>query len=599
MYFTTSGTVRSAPDKIRWADNITSINMLGQCAGDTIIINGHDFGNQQPNGVDLIMTVNDICVPIFVEPNKWTDCSIEVILPQGINSSAVGFVDTGYLNYLEVRYQEAIEKANVASRCFLLHMNPIRPNLSKCPPSTSTNMITAGLPIIRDFKANSQNIVIVEPNDSIVLSWDVENSDEISIEKTSNDGLTFGGSDSIINPCGTSYNLGSPNHNMPKEYNYRLTAKNFCGTVTKNVIIICSKKPNIEIQNIEITQGIQKIDNSVKLIKYKQTVIRVFMNHGLNGFWDNEVSGVTGRIKVRTSDGIWTGWFYPINGSGSPPTSTQDASITIPDSVNRENTDDTLNFLLPAYLCRHTINIKMEIKVIGFGRPNDILPGFDETIDIPESINTSFQFHERSELTIKYIRVNNGSTPTHEDCTEVIRRSLQRIPTPDYSNIIELPGVGVQSVSNNGESIKDLLCDFDDQHNCSFIEWVTPWIFDCPEDDYAIWALITGKFYRGSAADIPSNTYITPRGSGNVTKAAHELSHCLNQPHINVCGASGGDSPRDWPNNGKLIDVPFNIEQNSTVTDDNGNDVGDIMTYCDTRWPMPKRWNELYSEIGA
>ena len=586
------------PENIRWADNITSINMLGECAGSRIIINGYDFGDEKPRGVDLIMTVNDVCVPVVVDPSKWSDSSIEVILPQGINSGPVGFANTGYLNRLRDKYSRSIRKASIASRCFLPYPNPIKPNLSKCPPSTNTNMITAGLPIIRDFKANSQDIAIVEPNDTIVLSWNVENSDEINIEKTSNEGLTFGNSNSLINPIGTSYNLGSPNHNEPKEYNYRLTAINSCGIVTKNIIIICSKKPNITIQNIEVTQGIQRTDNSVKLIKNKQTVIRVFMNHGLNGFWNNEVSGVTGRIKVYRSNNARTGWFYPINGSGSPPMSTQNASITVPNVVVRKETDHTLNFLIPAYLCEDTIRIIIEVKIVGFGRPNGGLPGFDETIEIPGSINTSFYFHERAPLTIRYIRVNNGRIPSHDVCIEVIRRSLQRIPTPDYSTITLLQGSNIECIGNDEDDIKDILSDFDDRHNCSTLESFWPFC-ECPEDDHAIWALITGETPPfGKAADIPSNTYITSGMIRHVETAAHELSHCKGQSHIEVCGAPHGDDASSWPNGGKLIDVPFDIEENSTVCDFKKG-VWDIMTYCDTRWPMPKRWNALYSNIGA
>ena len=65
--------------------------------------------------------------------------------------------------------------------------------------------------------------------------------------------------------------------------------------------------------------------------------------------------------------------------------------------------------------------------------------------------------------------------------------------------------------------------------------------------------------------------------------------------------AQGGDAPSAWPNNARLQDVPFDVTRNQALTLA-GTGVFDVMTYCGTpnnTWPMPARWDRLWTEIGS
>lgn len=435
------------------------------------------------------------------------------------------------------------------------------------------------------------------------------NAVDITLSRESADGPDFGGNTSVQNPSGSAWDLGPVSHTQPQILRYRLTAENSCGAVSADVLINAIANPGLSIEKIEVTQGIQTEQQTVPLVEDKPTVVRVYVRHGLNGFGTNRVPGVTGRVRTRQVGGAWSGWLAPINGT-QPPVPTPGASITVVANPDRARTNDTLNFLLPTGRCTGEIDIEAEISVSQYGAQGGV-GGIDDTVSQVFLSEWTFlwftlhryRFNRRRWLDIRYIRVTwNGATPTAAECEDTIRMSLQRIPTPG-ATITAVAGVGVQNppAPHNFDDVEDLVDDFDDQHNCSFFEALTEWLgSDCPVDDGAYWALVTGGASGGKAAGIPSNTYLTPVDDEN--RAPHELAHSLDQLHIEVAcpngrQASGGDSPDDWPNQGELVDVPFDIDQNTTVTDADG--VWDIMTYCGTRWTMPRRWRRLYDFIGG
>jgi len=327
--------------------------------------------------------------------------------------------------------------------------------------------------------------------------------------------------------------------------------------------------------------------------------VRVTVRHGLGGFGGNNVPNVRGRIRVRRG-GATSGWIDCANGS-TPMGPNPGGSITVSANPQRNNTDDTLNFLIPPAWCTQTVSYEIEVRVAGYGA----LAGFAGFSQQVKRYTGNFTFQVRRVLQLRYIRVNwGGSTPTAQVCFDTLRTAIPLLPTPT-ANIAALAGVAVQNVgTTNDDARDDLLDDFDDRHNCSWWEAMWEWLgADCPDDDGAIWVLIPGVFYRGRAYDIPSNVCFTPPSNGPY--AAHEMSHCLDQEHVGVmCSngqqAQGGDAPSDWPNNAQLTDVPFDVTRNRALTLA-GTGVFDVMTYCGTpnnTWPMPARWDALWNHLG-
>src|SRR4051794_5606615 len=584
---------------VTWSTGISGVTQSGACGGDTLTIRGSGFGNKQPANVVVLVPTQDGCRPAAVE--SWSNKRIIVTLPGNVSSGPVGFGDGSYIAAYGAgaARQTAIAEQIRQLWCVRVFI-PLIPPFGECPPATAFNHVRAGAAVIKAFTANWQSLTVVEPTDPITLRWTVDNADQIRIERVSATGPTFAGATSVVDPAGTSYTLPPPSNPSLSTYAYRLTATGPCGTATADVTVVAAKRPRLAISSLEVTQSIQTPSQSVRLVEYKPTVVRVSITHGLAGWGPNAVPNVTGRIRVRRG-AIASGWFDAANGS-SPMAATPGASITVPASPQRNNTNDTLNFLIPPAWCTGTSRFELEVRVDGYSASGGF-PGYSQLVT---TTSTNFTFEHRRTLELRYIRVNwGGNTPTAQNCFDTLRTAVPLLPT-STANISALAGVGVQASGGTTDSNRDdLIDDFDDRHNCSWWEALWEWLgADCPDDDGAIWVLIPGTFERGRAKDIPSNTCFTPPNNGPY--AAHELSHCLDQKHVGVmCAngqqATGGDPPSDFPNNAKLVDVPFDVTRNVALSLA-GTGVFDVMTYCGTpnnTWPMPVRWQRLWDQVGS
>jgi hypothetical protein len=584
---------------VTWSDGISGLSQSGACAGDTLTIRGSGFGKHQPAGVVVLVPTPEGCRPVPV--TSWSDKRITLTLPGNVTSGPVGFGDGSYIAAYDAWAKRQNDIADQIRHLWCAHLViPIIPPFGACPPATPFNHLRAGPAIIKAFTANWLSLAVVEPGDPITLRWTVDNAEHLQIDLLSPTGPTFAGATSLVDPTATSYTLPPPGNPSWAAYAYRLTATGPCGTVSADVTVVAAKRPRLAIAGIEVTQSIQSPSQSVRLVEYKPTVVRVTVTHGLAGWGGDSVPNVTGRIRVRRG-AILSGWFDPANGS-SPMVATPGAAITVPASPQRNNTNDTLNFLIPPAWCTGTARFEIEVRLEGYGAGSGF-PGYSELVTTTSAAST---FEHRRTLELRYIRVNwGGSTPSAQNCFDTLRKAVPLLPTAT-ANIAALAGVGVQNAGGTADSDRDdLIDDFDDRHNCSWWEALWEWLgADCPDDDGAIWVLIPGTFERGKAKDIPSNTCFTPPNDGPY--AAHELSHCLDQKHVGVMcpngrQATGGDAPSGFPNNAKLTDVPFDVTRNVALSLA-GTGVFDVMTYCGTpnnTWPMPVRWQRLWEEVGS
>jgi hypothetical protein len=588
------------PVKVTWSDGITSIESGGACAGATIIIRGQGF---PAHGTAVLMMKDaDGCRPVPVSASQWTSTAITVTLPAGVISGAVGFADAAYVAAYNAwadeqnRLGEEIRQLGCIADSSITWIAPFR----ECPPLTPFNLLSAGDAIVDSFTANGLVDALVEPGAGFQLAWTVRNAVSVRVERISASGPLFAGATAVVNPAGTTYWMSAATYTRPVTYTYRITATGPCGSASREVRIAASRRPGLSIGAIEVTQGIQNTANTVRLVESKPTIVRVTVNHSLAGFDTNAVPNVRGRIRVRRSNGVFSGWMDAANNS-NPMAPNPGAQITVPATPQRNNTNDTLNFLVPPFWNSGTVAYEVEVRVAGYGAVG-AFGGFSEQVS---RITGSFSFQRRRTLELRYVRVTwSGSTPTDQQCINTLRGAVPLLPTPT-ANIAALGGVGVQVPTSNTAGRDGLLDDFDDQHNCSAWEAFWEWAgADCPDDDGAIWVLIPGVFFQGRAFDIPSNVCFTPPNDGPY--AAHELSHCLNQKHVGLmCSngqqAQGGDAASAWPNNAQLVDVPFDVTRNTALTLA-GTGVFDVMTYCgspNNTWPMPARWDRLWNEIGG
>src|SRR5262249_41331145 len=144
------------------------------------------------------------------------------------------------------------------------------------------------------------------------------------------------------------------------------------------------------------------------------------------------------------------------------------------------------------------------------------------------------------------------------------------------------------------EAILDHLYD---QHNCNDWEsfWSTFDLAECPSDDGAYWigviansnVALNGKAKTGhNTAVVRMHSIALTATDRTRSSAAHELMHCLGYQHVNVgCAGQNPDGPYDGhPDNGNVVDIPFDPFWNNTVGTSAPGSVQDIMTYGCTRW---------------
>lgn len=589
------------PTPAVWSTGITSVDVTNACAGQKIVIRG---ANLPPRATTVVLfPTADGCRPVTVAAADWTATAITVVIPATAISGPVGFADAAYVTAYDAwaAQQNRLADEIRALGCAMGTNLPWVPPFRECPPDAGVNKVKVGAPIIDAFTANGATVAVVEPGQTIELGWTVRNTTSVRVSRVSGAGPTFGGATALDNPSTATYLLAAPTYNTPQEYRYRITATGPCASasITREVTVVATRRPALSIGGVEVTQGIQNAANTVRLVESKPTVVRVTVRHGLAGWGGDTVPNVRGRIRVYRSNGWVSPWFDAANGS-SPMAANPGSSITVVASPQRNNTDDTLNFLIPPLWNAESASYRIEVRVAGFGA-TAAFAGFDDQA----AMNTArFSFQRRRTMELRYIPVKwGGSTPSAATCDSTLRGAVPLLPTPT-ANIWQLP-VGIPAPSTDDDGRDDLLDDFDDRHNCSIWEALTEWLgSDCPDDDGAIWVLIPGVFYRGRSYDIPSNVCFTPPSDGPY--AAHEISHCLNQQHVSVmCAngqqATGGDAPGAWPNNAQLVDVPFDVTRNRALTL-SGTGVFDVMTYCgspNNTWPMPVRWDRLWDQVGG
>lgn len=594
------------PARVTWTDGIASIVLSGPCAGDTLVIHGAGFAALRQTAV-LLLPFADGCHPVAVPAASWTDAAITVTLPIGVVSGPIGFADVGYIAAYAVWVDEQNRLADEIRqfRCYRLggHFTVAEP-FGECPPDIGVNHLRAGTPIIRSFAANGQPLSVVEPGTSVVLSWTVRNAEQVKVTRVSNVGPQFGGSSFIVDPAGASYGLGPFVGDRPQEARYELLVTGPCGTVTASVAVRLRKVPVLQIVGVEVTQAIQTFrdpnapPNSIPLVALKDTIVRVYVAvENLGGFKPdgsapNEV-GISGEALVS-------------GGPLLPPLGQAKARPSA--SIERWKTDNTINFRIPASLASGSKTIRIKVWAV------------DEVETPPVGIKTRpaawpvyhpVTWIDKAPFKVRYVRISHDAIPLLSDqaAREVVLRAFDLLATPPTDiAAARIPTWNTSLDLATRDGISDLLGHIDDQHDCTFSEWLFPWEDECPDADGAVWVGVTSRTEWGGMAqahrwfNTSRNTAIVP--PERVT-AAHELGHTLSLNHVNpnVTGGLPFDDDTDFdtlPNGGGIQrGDAFDPAAGQTV---NGIGLGivdlyDFMSYAVYRWVSPANRQRVFDKF--
>src|SRR5947209_6798714 len=181
--------------------------------------------------------------------------------------------------------------------------------IEACPTCLpmNVNYFQGGPPYIEYFSANGSDAVQIAPSAALNLNWSVRYATSVEIVALP---APAGRPDELPSPTGPlnaasgSYAFPSVTGTYTWDREYELRARNTCTSpnlpVTKRVTIRMRSRPDASVGGIEATQATQffgagvhmpnaparKLDNSVRLIANKPTVVRVFVDSGQSPTFD-------------------------------------------------------------------------------------------------------------------------------------------------------------------------------------------------------------------------------------------------------------------------------------------------------------------------
>jgi hypothetical protein len=512
------------------------------CPGDIITIRGTNF-----DGVISVCFVNGSGGTIFAAPDTATSTMITVPLPEEAASGPV---------WLHIP---------VTSRLCLFEQVLSRPGLA--------GSIRVGLPNIVAFGLEG-NPGCVTRGTTVRLHWSVEPEDaEIRIVQVL-DGIETELVEGVEATGRINIETG-----IPGIYQFRIEVDNSaasCGTASDTISLqVREPTPLIEIIGVEITQAIQiydlsdptaEINNSVELIANMDTVLRVY------------VRSLT-PVPVRIAGSL------EFNGRRYSPINRPSTFIYAPASPDRTETNDSLNFLIPAADASGSeMPAAIRVFTSGYycGDVDEVWEGKLTWADLPAL-----------PVTIRRIADSDGSVISESDALDLIRSVFRRLPSP-MTAITLHPGV----FQINAGTVEDNYC-----HDGGYYFLALSVAYEhndveglWPDPHESSWL---GLHWQSRCS--PSGMMSWPWTSTCISEreavtAAHELMHTVGLGHT-VTGRESCDdlfqpvACHRLPGRatGMLLQVPFNIADNVAVSR-----AWDLMSYrgFGRRWLSPELWTE-------
>lgn len=389
-------------------------------------------------------------------------------------------------------------------------------------------------------------------------------------------------------------------------------------------------QPDLHITGLEITQGIQDLDNEMPLVAGRITVVRVYVKTLLE-----DLAGVTGALQV-TPPGKSPTVVLPSNGPVVATTSGSDRNIA----------DETLNFLLPpetttptgqgstkllAYIYSGHPNSPEELEPQSF---NNFKTGFVEFHAVPALAIRTFPIHLHAPAVVGPDVTFGGTLADLFTGGEVFVAAYRYLPTHE---LIPLPGATLYPPAHFLPLpwLPPFLREWDlsqdgqeSQVNSVLLDY---WEQTTPEDEFE-------QFYGMMAPDHPAawgglSNGTVAHGNMSVSKSpdwyhftggktmAHELAHNVGFKH-NLCKGNepSGGAVEPYPYSGPpcslattdpggwygfdvvwqslaYLDGPAVISNNpSPATLNKG---FPVMGYLNPRWADPYYWCRQLEHFGV
>lgn len=399
---------------------------------------------------------------------------------------------------------------------------------------------------------------------------------------------------------------------------------------------------NMYITGIEVTQGIQNLNNSVKLIKNRRTFVRVFVKAE-----GTSVSGVTAQLSAPS---IGAGPLQPVNPVGT--------KITVRTNPDRNDLDQSFLFELPWNWTKEN-SLNLQANLNPYKVPLE--PNYGDNVS-----NIAVSLDNSPALSVEFFRLNyNLNNTTYsprisEDVLKTYSWIMRAYPIGGAVGEYFKPrlwdvdgGTGLGSLVNRSNFLCTLVYPDPDDRNLCASYFTNGWLF------YYRIATMFGvlnvglkadAFYYGMISDASNNfprgqavydrTSVGPAGtpgqffglgSGWDTDgsyadwyAAHEIGHSLGRAHPNA----GSDDPatkdvfencrhsRSDPNfpygNTSSASAPIGPGDGSMEGFDFGDPTfgigravlpsatwNDVMSYCASQWISDYTYQGMYNYMSS
>ena len=551
---------------------VTSLQPADACPGQVMLIHGTNFGTA--GTVAFKTAAGSPTEYMAVNANSWTNTLISVTVPAWARPGPL------QLHVIDHTFNSCMRRWPVY----------------RLPAPPQNTDFTGGLPDVFDLRVNGLDTYAwAKPNTFATISWvttpgtvsiDIRNETDPSKPHWIRAGL----------PAGTSsIAWTTPDVSVPTRHVIALTVTNHCGAFTRELVVQVTVPATVTIEGMEVTQGIQKYSlmgdpsNTIPTVEAKDTIVRLYVTSDREWFGGNLVTQFTAALYV---DGFK---LAPIN--QCPPGSYTGGNPYIDLrhrlTLNREDTNSTFNFRIPAALAAGTKTLAA------------VVTGSTELGPVWKNYSMPWTWSPKQALKVRYVCVSyKGTLISDADARSTVVRAFDLLPSPPQDIApawLTTWNTGADLTTDDGKST--LLGHLMDQHNCTFSEWLFPWEDDCPDDDGALWVAVVPDNVGGRARSGKNTCYAGWAQAGK-EPAAHEIGHLLCLQHVNQwCGTGEHPDPStscvplqgkgyaSLPIDGFILHVVFDPWANAVL----GFPRYDFMSYACNRWPSETHWMRLYS----
>jgi hypothetical protein len=554
---------------------VTSVSPVDACPNEQVVIQGTNFGTKG-GSVGFRTAAGSATDYEAVGPVWWSDTMIVVTVPPWARQGP-----------LQIHAVDHVIEA--CHRKWPVYRLPD-------PAGPQNNAFLGGLPDIYDLTVNGlQTAAFAPPDTDAAVKWvttvgavtvEIRNDADASEPHWKQESLPSGAGSTVWRTKAVA---------SPTKYIVALTVTNRCGSYTKELPVVVTVRAVVKIEGIEVTQGIQVFSltggprNTLRTVADKDTIVRLYVSASRGGWFGDKLAHVTAGLGVDGKS------FQPINKAAPGSMTGGDPYLDLGAlaAIDREKTDASFNFRIPAALCQGTRTLTVAVL------------GSDELGPVFLNQSMAWTWQPKKAVPVRYVRVAyQGTMPTVAEAAFTVLRAFDLLPSPPLDI-----GPAWMPTWSTGEDLStqdgkhNLLGHLSDQHNCTFSEWLFPWEDDCPDDDGAFWVGVIAKAVGGRAKTGENTAFACAFAFGR-TDAAHELGHLLCLRHVNQgCNGENPDEsnsctggPKGYdvlPFDGQVLDVPFDPYFATVVAAPRH----DLMTYACTKWISLTNWNRLFSSI--